>query len=329
LDRSIFRLEPTSLGAKWDEFVAKSTDGTVFSYSAYLRGIRENPAVYYCLKNKEIKAGVAVIETNDSSSAILNDFVIYNGVMYAPPLKEQNRATVRSDQFEIASFVAEELAKRYRDVSLRLPPSIIDIRPFLWYNYNSDLPQYVARVLYTSYVSLEGLLKEKKIEEIPLFRECSYARRQEIRYAIKKGVVTKEEFHPDQFVEFYRLTMERQSKEVLDFRREAMKYLIATLCEQKLGRMFISYTAEGKPGSMAFWGVDNKRAHYIFGANDPQYRDEHVGTAVIWDSFFELSASGVKEVNLEGVNSPQRGWFKLSFGGDLRPYFQLTIKAAP
>jgi len=28
---------------------------------------------------------------------------------------------------------------------------------------------------------------------------------------------------------------------------------------------------------------------------------------------------------MEGVNSPHRGWFKLSFGGDIRPYYQIVL----
>ena len=36
---------------------------------------------------------------------------------------------------------------------------------------------------------------------------------------------------------------------------------------------------------------------------------------------------GVKFVNLEGVNSPFRGWYKLSFGGNLKPYYRLTLNS--
>ena len=52
-------------------------------------------------------------------------------------------------------------------------------------------------------------------------------------------------------------------------------------------------------------------------------RSQHTGTAVLWDAFNGLSDHGIREVDLEGVNSPQRGWFKMSFGGDLVPYYEL------
>ena len=51
----------------------------------------------------------------------------------------------------------------------------------------------------------------------------------------------------------------------------------------------------------------------MFGASDPALRNSPTGTAVLWDAFSELAKVGVKKIDLEGVNSPKRGWFKLSF----------------
>ena len=62
--------------------------------------------------------------------------------------------------------------------------------------------------------------------------------------------------------------------------------------------MFGSFTADKELGSMAFFGIDNKRAYYLFGANDPELRDTHTGTAVLWDAFKILNQSGIKEVDI-------------------------------
>ena len=43
-------------------------------------------------------------------------------------------------------------------------------------------------------------------------------------------------------------------------------------------------------------------------------------------SFYHLNEIGIKTVDLEGVNSPNRGWFKLSFGGNIIPYYELIYK---
>lgn len=319
-----YRLERTESDSSWDEFVRSSPNGTVFSLSEYLKSIDQKHAVYYCCKKQEIRAAVAVMESDDGKSAVLHDFVIYNGLMYAPPAHKQNRAQVHSEQFKISECVAAELAEVYENVNISLHPSIVDIRPFLWHNYGSDLPKYYPDIRYTSHVDISDFARAQKPEDVALFSEFSSARRQEVRYAIKKGIITEERFNADMFVEFYAMTMERQSESVEQKVLKQMKNLISNLYLKNMGTMFIAATANGDVGSMAFFCFDSKQAYYLFGANDPQLRDEHTGSAVIWDAFHALSKAEIKDVDLEGVNSPQRGWFKLSFGGDIRPYYQMV-----
>ena len=38
-------------------------------------------------------------------------------------------------------------------------------------------------------------------------------------------------------------------------------------------RMFISETSSGEVGSIAVFGMDMKRAYYLYGANDPAQRN--------------------------------------------------------
>ena len=105
-----------------------------------------------------------------------------------------------------------------------------------------------------------------------------------------------------------------------------MKELLHTLLSNKSGVMIQSSDAEGRVGSMAIFLLDQRRAYYLFGANDPKMRSQHTGTAVLWDSFYLLADLGFLEVDLEGINSPNRGWFKLSFGGSCVPYYVMNFE---
>ena len=323
--RQSYRLEKTRLNDKWDDFVKRSENGTIFSCSDYLGSVNANIVPYYVSNEKELRAAVLVIEAEDRKSLCLHDFIIYNGIIFGDSTHNQNHSQVISEKFRVSEFIAEQLIAEYGKVTIALHPTFIDVRPFLWVNYGTALPKYNLNVKYTTYVSIEDFCGAKKLEDIAIYNKASKSRRQEIRYAIRKNVLTKEEFDADLFVDFYGLTMKRQNINVAGRVLDEMKVLIANLVKCGLGRMFVSCTKNGEPGSMAFYGIDNKRAYYIFGANNPELRDSHVGSAVVWDSFYELSKSGIKEVDLEGVNSPKRGWFKLSFGGDLIPYYQLSF----
>lgn len=321
-----YTLRKTTTDDAWDSFVRSSPNGTLFSYGEYLKSIRAKIAVYYLLKSEEIKAAIAVVENEDQRATVLHDFIIYNGIMFAPPQSKQNRSSILSEQFRTLTEAVHALAATYGAVSLSLAPSIIDIRPFLWHNYGTDKPKFASDIRYTSQVNISDFRTARTLEDISIYHEASYSRRQEIRYAIRDGVVTKADFDARQFVDFYVKTMSRQDIQVDNKYAAELETLITNLYDKNLGKMFVSYTASGDAGSMAFYGFDNKRAYYLFGANEPSLRDSHTGTAILWDSFYSLSREGIEEVDLEGVNSPHRGWFKLSFGGNIIPYYQLALE---
>jgi len=321
-----YRLKKVELGNDWDNYVINSENGTVFSYSDFLLSLKTKPTVYYCYKKQEIKAGVVLLETDQGASTCLHNFVIYNGILFTPPIKEQNRHQVNSEQFRITTFIAEQLPVLYNDVFMALHPTIVDIRPYLWVNYGTGLPKYNVSVRYTSYVNIKDFSCAGSLEDISIYNEASYSRRQEIRYGIRKNVATKEEFDCGKFVKFYLKTMKHQDMVVSNKTLEEMGNLITSLYKAQLGKMFVSYTNEGVVGSMTFFAIDNKRAYYLFGANDPEMRNKHTGTMVLWDAFKILSQAGVNEIDLEGINSPYRGWFKLSFGGDIRTYYEMCYK---
>lgn len=322
------RVEPND---DWDSFLLKSNNSVLFSLSQYLKVINGSPGCYFVYNNNELRAAISVLESQDGKSTIINDRIIYNGIIFGPELKDKNKSQKFSDRFRIIQFISDQLTSIYDSIEISLDPSINDIRPFLWVNYGTHLPKYAVNVRYTSYVKIDDFFLSKKNNDIQTFKNASAARRQEIRYAKRKNVKTKENFDPELFIEFYEMTMDRQKAKIenpnLNQGRKAtldeIKKLIIELYNNKLGNMYSSYTADGDLGSIAFFAMDHIRAYYLFGANDPKIRSHHTGTAVIWDAFKFLSAKGIKEVDLEGVNSPNRGWFKLSFGGSLLPYYNL------
>lgn len=322
---SKYRLVEASLDDKWDRFIESSPNGTAFASRAYLESLGIPVHAYYCLKNQEPVAAL-ILPVNDTGERVIeHEFLIYYGLIYRH-LPLQNRSQTNSEQFQIQEAVAHILIERYRSIHITLHPSIVDIRPFLWVNYGTDLPKYTVGIRYTSYVDISDFPSSTRLEDIAIYNQASTARRQEIRYGIRKGVTTEETDDVEMFVDYYRKTMGRQGIEVLPALREQMLRLLVGLIASKKLVLMASKDAAGRVGSMAAYLLDTKRAYYLFGANDPEMRDTHTGTAVLWQAFYILADRGVKEVDLEGVNSPHRGWFKLSFGGDIRPYYELKYE---
>ncbi len=322
MDLTDYRLEAAQLDDSWDQFVDSSPQGTLFCQQVFLSALTGCFRPFYILKKNEPKAAVLLIETSDARTD-LHELVIHSGPMLAGPDPQQNRAQVLSEEFRVLSFIAAELPEKFSAIALSTHPDLPDLRPFLWHNYGSDGPKYDCDLRYTAYLDITGADAAGPLNDNPVYKLANKSRRQEIRYAAKAGVTTVEEVDLGLFESFYEAVFERQGLTPEPTTKE-VSGTMAALADAGLLRMFVSRTASGQPGSIAVFGLDARRAYYLYGANDPALRDGHTGTAVLWDAFCAL-AKDVREVDLEGVNSPMRGYFKLSFGAELRLYHHVRL----
>jgi hypothetical protein len=327
MDLSGYALEPARLDHAWNAFVEASAEGSVFCRAEFLDAIDGRSAAWYVLKNGTPKAAVTVIEDDDGRSCRRHDLVIYNGILMAPAAPRQNRAQEHSERFRVCCFVARELTRMYHRVAFSAAPPLADLRPFLWHNYGSDGPKFHADVRYTSLLGLDPPDWDGGIETSRVYAGANKSRRQEIRYGLDQDVTTRQAFEPDLFVRLYRQTFERQDLTVPEAALAELERVVRRLHDAGLGRMFVSHDGAGDAGSVAVFAVDEKRAYYLYGANDAALRAGRTGTMVLWHAFGRLAGDGVAEVDLEGVNSPKRGYFKLSFGGSVTPYYHLTYAA--
>lgn len=320
-----FNFQFVDFTENWDEFVTNSENGTLFDMSVFQKSLTIQNQPILCYKNKELKAGF-VYTKYESNNKHSTDFIIYNTIIFRKPLANQNRNQVYSERFKIITELINFLSLSHKNcIEFRLDTDFADIRPFLWHNYGiNETAKFFVEVKYTTLLNITDF-NLNEFENTTLYKNASISRRQEIRYGIKKNVKTIEMFDVDKFITFYLLTLERQNLIPNMESVEEMKNIIINLHKTNSGVMFASYTQDGSLGSMAFWGIFNTKAYYLFGASDPNYRDSHTGTMVIWDSIRSLAKNKILEIDLEGVNSPKRGWFKISFGGLIKQFFVLKL----
>ena len=326
MDLSKYRLERCALGAEWDAAVERSPQGTIFATSAvlaYLEGAR--PGLWSVWKERQRVAGLCVVESEDGRATVADDLVIYAGLMFEPAPAEQSRAQTVAEQFRITSFCTARLVELYDDVFLNLAPAFVDIRPFLWHNYGTDGARFVPDVRFTSMIDLAPN-PDGSVETDPIYLSASKSRRQQIRYGRGDGVRTETSSAFDVIADLYAQTFARQGKSVERIFLDQLVGVTRSLVEHHCGQLYVTRTAKGDIGSAALFGWDRKRAYYLYGGNAPDLRDDHTGTMVLWDALLDLRTKGIAVVDLEGVNSPLRGHFKLSFGGSVTPYYHLALR---
>lgn len=324
-DLSKYRMQKAELGEDWDGLVERSPQGTVFCTSAVLGALLGvKPSLWFVLKGDQRVAGLCFVESLDGRNIVENDFVVYSGIMIDSQHSEKSEAQRLSEEFRVISFCANFIHDNYEDVFISLSPSFVDIRPFLWVNYGQEGRHFQVDVRFTSYIDLKDNPGDS-LDSEPIFVSFNQLRRRNIRQGRASGVTTSVSTDTDIFVDMYERTFARQGKCVDPFVLEQLKAVADSLIAKGQGALYISRTAEGEVGSAAVWGWDSRKAYYVFGASNPDLRSEQTGSLVLWDSFMGLRAQGLKLVDMEGINSPLRGQFKLSFGGYIIPYYHLRL----
>ena len=324
IDLTDYSIEPATADNKWDDFIAQSPERSIFVHSEFLQACGDPYALFWCFKQKERVAAIAIILDHISGRPSLETPVIYNGIFTGPPRYMQNVAQVRSDRFALFCFLAEELSVKFPDLKLRLSPQIEDMRPFMWLNYDNNGPKFKITVRYTSILELidHSNINDYRSEG---YGRMSTSRRQELRYARKNGYLTTEKYDLVLLGQLIKETFERQN--VVQNLREYNQHMavIEHLHKKSMLRSFVCGIPGQEIDSMAVFGVLGNTACYLYGGGRVDRRKSNAGTAILWDAFQSLAASKIRFVDLEGVNSPARGYFKLSFGGSLTPYYIIEL----
>src|SRR5262249_23973945 len=94
--------------------------------------------------------------------------------------------------------------------------------------------------------------------------------------------------------------------------------------EQGFGELLTCIAPEGAVASATLFLFDATTAYYWLAANDPAYRKAGCATCLMIENLRRCLAKGLQAVDMVGINSPNRGYFKTSFNALAVPYFLLT-----
>ena len=148
--------------------------------------------------------------------------------------------------------------------------------------------------------------------------------RQSYRYSVnRKKYSFKEYFDINLIKDLIEETFKRQ-KINLNFNLDFHLEILNKLNKKSLIKSFCCIEKD-KIKSIAVYGVNNNLATFINGARSDESSNDYSLVFLLLKSFLELKRNGIEYVDLEGMNSPKRSFFKNGFGGTLKPYY--TIKS--
>lgn len=311
--------------AAWDALVQRSPQGSLFCESWFAEAAGEPVQRWAVMQKGTLKAGLCLPVSADGRRVVSPNLTIHAGLLFDLDPGRQ-RVKRRHDEFQIAEFVATELAARFESIELQLSPQIEDLRPWLWHDYHGPAAgRYHTDLRYTTVVDISSLqgtgASEAAAQQSPLFAEMETVRRYSVREGWKKGGRVEIVHDSAALLDFYRALMSAQGQPPEEAQLQAMAGVMQALISRGRGAIFHVRDAEAQLLYAVAYGWDERRAFYLYGAGSPARSTPWQGTLAHWVAFQYLAQEhGLGEVDLEGVNSPQRGWFKLGFGGDLVPY---------
>jgi len=230
-------------------------------------------------------------------------------------------SSFNNQKFEVLNLFKDFLTDNYKNINLTLSPNVNDIRPFQWHNYHQKKNKFKIDVKYTSFLDLKKL-NEKNYEGSKLFLNFNENRKRNLKEALKNNVSFIEE-SPSFFVKNYCLMFKKKGEPVSPKKENQLEALLKKLLEINKAKIITAIHKGNKEYSIAFsW--DDKKGYYLFGspiANQTNFS----GTATMWHCIKLCKKNKIEIFDMEGINSPLRGAYKLSYGGEIVNYYNLQI----
>jgi hypothetical protein len=310
---------------EWSSLIENSHQSNLFSSIFFLRNSGNKYNLWKVTQGQEIKAGVCLNVDETEKISFENELVIHNGIFFNLD-KKRILAKKREDEFQINSFIISNLVSRYDKIFLSLDPSINDIRPFQWYNYNTNSPKFEISIKYTSTLNLSELASQdnQNDENLNLYKDLETVRRYSIRQAKKEKYSVEFSNNAENFLSLYKKFINKISSSSAQDEFETVAKITNQILAQKKGIVSYVFDDTNQLIYSLVVGWDNKKAYYLYGVSSDKNKRPWQGTIGLWTIFkYIVKNTNVRIFDFEGVNSPNRGWFKLSFGGKLENYYQI------
>ncbi len=300
---------------EWDEFNLSSPQGSVYTTSSFLNSLHvEIEKVFFISENKKIASAV-IIDTKGKPT-----FSMYQGITLAPLAGRTH--SVFNQQLKILSSFLEYLSQKYSVIAFCLIHRFSDLRAFQWVNYhNPEKGQFDITLNYTGIIPLN---EEENFDSY--LESIRPVRRQEWRKCLKNNFKIYESDQTGAFLRLYQLTFERQDITLSPETLQIVKRITEEAIRSKTGTLTYCEDANGVIHSATVILQYKDTFYYEFGASDPEYRSSGASVFLILHGIKKAFENNASYFDMVGINSPNRGDFKLSFNANPVPYFNVRAK---
>lgn len=303
----------------WEKFEVNSPQSSIFSSIDSIKSFKKETDLFEVRKGDEIKSLVYLY--SEDKKNILSEPHIYSGILFGPKNNQKNCRYI-AEKFNLTEIIIEKILLKYSKVEINLHYNFDDIRPFQWLNYhNPDKPKFEINNRFTSIINVKNKTREEIFENLDDVKQRD----------IKKCENNKDiKFNYEQDLKIlkklYLQTMEK-SKVHISKKKFDKQLLFLEKIHKSKKAFQTNVLLKNKVVYSNFFSLHNNTACYLYGAGDYKIKNRLAGTYCAWKSIERCIGENIDTIDLEGVNSPNRGSFKITFGGYLKNYYNIKVNS--
>ncbi|WP_455277743.1 GNAT family N-acetyltransferase [[Eubacterium] cellulosolvens] len=300
----------------WDRFVESSPYGTIFHKSYWLKTISgslgKKLRFFGYFEDGELVGGcslyIFIIGFLKLASSTMK-MTPYNGIL----LSESPSSKVRKQESGFKTIIdslCSEFEKEFDYIRIANSPRLIDIRPFIWNRWESE-------VFYEYDLNLKDDIR----------KHISKNARYLIRKAIKNKITPERLSALDlsAYYELFSMTYQRQNLDP-PVSKNFLETIFSVLEAKNIGEMWIAKTSNGDIASSEIIILDNERAHCWTSANHTDFRKTGSNALLLYEISKDLMKRRIKELNLAAANTPHLAYYWTNFNPELIPYYCVIKK---
>lgn len=312
--------------ARWDGLLKESEQSHIFCSSKLLESLQSKFLLYVVEEDGIPLLGCPFVFDPEGAPIMqVHLCTLYLGPWFTKNFNDLPIHSKATKGLSVLDFLLTELEKTYSQMYFSSHWLLKDLRSFSWFHYHQkELGHFKIELFYT------GIIRLIDYSGFPDYlASVRKSRRQDYKKLEKNElrVECKDTFHDlDSFLALYRATFERQEIKLVDSTMKLVESITRGALKGGYGKLFYCYNSQNKAISAALFLRDAHTSYYLFGANDPEFRDLPGGSLVLFEEIKDAFQSNLKYFDMCGMNSPSRGAFKAGFNANPEMYFTLAWK---
>ena len=301
----------------WDRLLERSPQKTRYLNREFLSIFNAETRFYGMFKNGVCIAGIPVIDASEYGGSTL-PWCYYQGPIFYDEIYRSSSGRLTQYIIELTEDMTTQLAARENRFYFSLNTNLTDVRGFDWVHYHHPIrkrckifPRYTA-ILDISEQTPDGI---RKVAISSRRQEEKYAReREKLTVKVGKNIDTLKRLHAE--------TFHRQGKEISHAEADLLETYADFLIKKGWGHVIevLDESGTAVAAALLFEDIDKSWHVPIVGVGNTRYG----GTLLYYGLIDEAKRRNGEAVDFNGANSPQRGYFKHSFGAEAKLFFEVS-----